>query len=225
MTTAIPRAFPPGLPLRRGDRRVPDRGRGPRGRPHATRSGTRSRRVPGAVINADNGDVACDHYHRYRDDVALMKRIGPADLPLLDVVVARAARRRRGQREGRRLLQAPGRRAARRRHPAVADAVPLGPAAGARRRRAAGPTATRPSCSPSTRSTMHDALGDRVERVDHAQRAVVLVVPQLHRGPARAGALQRRRGPARRAPPAARPRADRAARCASATRRSTSASR
>ena len=33
-------------------------------------------RVPGAVVNADNGDVACDHYHRYRDDVALMSDIG-----------------------------------------------------------------------------------------------------------------------------------------------------
>ncbi|MEZ3162212.1 GH1 family beta-glucosidase [Microbacterium sp. BWT-B31] len=33
-------------------------------------------RVPGAVINGDNGDVACDHYHLYRDDVALMKRMG-----------------------------------------------------------------------------------------------------------------------------------------------------
>ncbi|QKJ18114.1 GH1 family beta-glucosidase [Microbacterium hominis] len=33
-------------------------------------------RVPGAVINADNGDVACDHYHLYRDDVALMKQMG-----------------------------------------------------------------------------------------------------------------------------------------------------
>ncbi|UJP14676.2 GH1 family beta-glucosidase [Microbacterium elymi] len=33
-------------------------------------------RVPGAVINGDDGDVACDHYHRYRDDVALMKRMG-----------------------------------------------------------------------------------------------------------------------------------------------------
>jgi len=33
-------------------------------------------RVPGAVVNADNGDVACDHYHRYRDDVALMKDLG-----------------------------------------------------------------------------------------------------------------------------------------------------
>lgn len=33
-------------------------------------------RVPGAVANGDNGDVACDHYHRYRDDVALMKEMG-----------------------------------------------------------------------------------------------------------------------------------------------------
>src|SRR6187431_2263671 len=33
-------------------------------------------RLPGAVINADNGDVACDHYHLYRDDVALMKSMG-----------------------------------------------------------------------------------------------------------------------------------------------------
>jgi beta-glucosidase len=33
-------------------------------------------RVPGAVINGDDGDVACDHYHRYRDDVALMKDMG-----------------------------------------------------------------------------------------------------------------------------------------------------
>ncbi len=33
-------------------------------------------RVPGAVLNADDGSVACDHYHRYRDDVALMRRLG-----------------------------------------------------------------------------------------------------------------------------------------------------
>lgn len=33
-------------------------------------------RLPGAVINADNGDVATDHYHRYADDVALMKELG-----------------------------------------------------------------------------------------------------------------------------------------------------
>ena len=31
---------------------------------------------PGRVQDGDSGDVACDHYHRYRDDVALMKRLG-----------------------------------------------------------------------------------------------------------------------------------------------------
>ena len=33
-------------------------------------------RVPGAVIGGENGDVACDHYHRYQDDVALMRELG-----------------------------------------------------------------------------------------------------------------------------------------------------
>lgn len=33
-------------------------------------------RVPGAVIGGDNGDVACDHYHRYPQDVALMRELG-----------------------------------------------------------------------------------------------------------------------------------------------------
>ena len=32
--------------------------------------------TPGKVDNGDTGDVACDHYHRYLDDVALMKEIG-----------------------------------------------------------------------------------------------------------------------------------------------------
>lgn len=32
--------------------------------------------TPGAVVNGDNGDVACDHYHRYREDVALMADLG-----------------------------------------------------------------------------------------------------------------------------------------------------
>jgi beta-glucosidase len=32
--------------------------------------------TPGQTTNGDTGDVACDHYHRYGDDVALMGRIG-----------------------------------------------------------------------------------------------------------------------------------------------------
>ena len=29
-------------------------------------------RIPGAVLGSDDGEVACDHYHRYREDVALL---------------------------------------------------------------------------------------------------------------------------------------------------------
>lgn len=32
-------------------------------------------RVPGAVHQGDDGEVACDHYHRYREDVALMRSL------------------------------------------------------------------------------------------------------------------------------------------------------
>jgi beta-glucosidase len=32
--------------------------------------------TPGKVANGDTGDVACDHYHRYPEDIALMKRLG-----------------------------------------------------------------------------------------------------------------------------------------------------
>jgi beta-glucosidase len=32
--------------------------------------------TPGKVLNGDTGDVAADHYHRMRDDVALMKELG-----------------------------------------------------------------------------------------------------------------------------------------------------
>jgi len=33
-------------------------------------------RKPGAVFEGHTGDVACDHYHRYKEDVALMKTLG-----------------------------------------------------------------------------------------------------------------------------------------------------
>jgi beta-glucosidase len=34
--------------------------------------------TPGKVVDGDTGDVACDHVHRYRDDVALMTDLGLA---------------------------------------------------------------------------------------------------------------------------------------------------
>ncbi|MEU0083257.1 GH1 family beta-glucosidase [Streptomyces sp. NPDC006274] len=36
-------------------------------------------RVPGKVRNGDTGDIAADHYHRMREDVALMRRLGVTD--------------------------------------------------------------------------------------------------------------------------------------------------
>jgi beta-glucosidase len=32
--------------------------------------------TPGKIIDHSNGDIACDHYHRYREDVALMASLG-----------------------------------------------------------------------------------------------------------------------------------------------------
>ena len=33
-------------------------------------------RTPGMMVEGATGDVACDHYHRYRDDVRLMRELG-----------------------------------------------------------------------------------------------------------------------------------------------------
>jgi beta-glucosidase len=33
-------------------------------------------RRPGKILNDDTGDIACDHYHLYKEDVALMKELG-----------------------------------------------------------------------------------------------------------------------------------------------------
>lgn len=73
--TLTPRAFPPGFLFGAATAAYQIEGA-------AFEDGRRASiwdafsRVPGAVIGADNGDVACDHYHRYADDVALMKDLG-----------------------------------------------------------------------------------------------------------------------------------------------------
>jgi beta-glucosidase len=33
-------------------------------------------RLPGKIAGGDTGDIACDHYHRYREDVVLMQKLG-----------------------------------------------------------------------------------------------------------------------------------------------------
>lgn len=32
--------------------------------------------IPGKILNGETGDIACDHYHRVREDVALLARMG-----------------------------------------------------------------------------------------------------------------------------------------------------
>jgi beta-glucosidase len=32
--------------------------------------------TPGHILNNDTGDVACDHYHRYREDIQIMQELG-----------------------------------------------------------------------------------------------------------------------------------------------------
>lgn len=32
--------------------------------------------IPGKIVNNDNGDVACDHYHLYKEDVKLLRELG-----------------------------------------------------------------------------------------------------------------------------------------------------
>ena len=31
--------------------------------------------IPGKIENGDTGDIACDHYHRWQEDIALMQRL------------------------------------------------------------------------------------------------------------------------------------------------------
>ena len=33
-------------------------------------------KIPGKVANMDTGDLACDHYHKMKEDVAMMKSLG-----------------------------------------------------------------------------------------------------------------------------------------------------
>ena len=53
--------------------------------------------TPGRIVDGSTGDVACDQYHRYPEDVALLKRAGPGGVPLQRRVAAgRPGRGRRG---------------------------------------------------------------------------------------------------------------------------------
>ena len=133
----------------------------------ASRSGTASAACPGAVANGDTGDVACDHYHRYargpRPDGAssassatASRSPGRGSCP-----TGRARRTQAGLDFYRRLVEG----AARARHRAARDALPLGPAAGAAGRAAAGPHRDTAGALRRVRGGRRaSALGDVVER-------------------------------------------------------------
>ena len=101
--------------------------------------------------SGDTGDVACDHYRRWRDDVELIGELGRRTPTASRSRGRGSSRRPRRARTARaRPLRPAPRRAARARDRAGRDALPLGPAAGARGRRRLARTATPPSASPST---------------------------------------------------------------------------
>ncbi|MFU0782506.1 MAG: hypothetical protein ACFWT2_05330 [Thermoanaerobacterium thermosaccharolyticum] len=33
-------------------------------------------KINGMTYNGDTGDIACDHYHRYKEDIGILKEIG-----------------------------------------------------------------------------------------------------------------------------------------------------
>ena len=111
---------------------VPDRGRR-RPRAAAARSiWDTFCAEPGRIVDGSSGAEACDHYHRYAEDVGLLKGLGVQGYRFsIAWPRIQPTGSGRGQRRGPRLLRPAARRAARRRHRADGHALPLGPAAAA----------------------------------------------------------------------------------------------
>ena len=131
---------PAGLHLGRLHRLVPDRGR----RRTRTAAGPSIwdtfAHTPGRVRDGDTGDVACDHYHRYAEDVDADGRARRRRVPVLGRLAAHPARpaRARPTRAASTSTTGSSTRCWRAGIDPVRHAVPLGPAAGAGGRAAAG---------------------------------------------------------------------------------------
>ena len=158
-------AFPAGLPLRRRHRRLPDRGR------RAAEDGRGESIWDRFCRTARRRGQRRHRRRRLRPLPPLARRPRPdglaaaGELPLLDRVAARAARRARARstRAGVDVLPAARRGAARARHRAGRDALPLGPAR--RRRQDAGGWASRDTAAALRRvrrARWRDELGDVV---------------------------------------------------------------
>ena len=125
--------------------------------------------TPGAVYLRQNGNIADDHYHRMREDVALMAELGIRSYRF-SVAWPRVIPEGTGPTNplGLDVLRPAGRHAARAPHRADADAVSLGSAAGAARsRRLAEPEHGAGLCRVCRRRIQ--ASGRPGEALDHAQ--------------------------------------------------------
>ena len=195
MSSQFTRVVPAGLRLGRRDRVVPDRGCDERGRSRRERVGPLLPRRRARCGTATTGAVACDFYHRYRDDIALMRELG-LDAFRFSIAWPRVIPDGRGavNEAGPRLLRPSRRRAARQRHRAVRDALPLGHAAGDRGRRRLAGARHRRRVRRVRRSGRRPARRPG-RALDHAQRAVGRLVGRPRLGPPRAG--PRRRTPTR----------------------------
>ena len=203
-----------GLRLGRRDLGVPDRGRASARTAAARRSGTCSAAARARYSTPRTATSPPTTTTATRDDVALMRELGPA---------ARTASRSRWPRVVPDGVGRGQRRAASTSttgwstscwppasRPWV-DPLPLGPAAGPGGAGRLARPRHRRRASWSTPLHVHERLGDRVAMLADAQRAVVRGLPRLRHGRARAGGVRPGRRAGRRAPPAAGPRAGRAA--------------
>ena len=180
------------------DRRVPDRGRRPRGRPRREHLGPLRRDAgegAGRRHRRDRVRLLPPLPRRHRADARARRR----RLPLLDRVAADPARGARARERGRaRLLRPPGRRAPRSRDRAVPDAVPLGSPAGARGRGRLAEPGDRRGVRGAHRARRRPP-GRPDHALDDAQRAVRRLLDRLRVGRARARPRLAARSPRRRA--------------------------
>src|SRR3954454_3253246 len=147
-------------------------------------------RVPGAIARGETGDVACDHYRRWREDVALMAALG-LESYRFSIAWPRVQPDGRGPLNpaGRRVLPGARRGAPRAGQRAGRHPAPRRPAAGAAGRRRLGEARYRRALRRLRRAHGRCAGGPH-RPLDHAERAVGRRVPRPRRrhegaGPAR----------------------------------------
>ena len=165
-------------------------------------------RYPGKVSGGQNGDVAADHYHLWRTDVALMADLGLTAYRF-SIAWPRVQPRRQGPANEAKPLdydRLTDALLARGHHPG-ADPVPLGPAAAARGRGRLAARDTAHQFAEYAGAGRGDGSPTGFPAMDHPERGVRGHGVRLRARRARAGADADARRAADRPPPASRARA------------------